>query len=220
MHTYILDIDGTLIPSHQVDNECYWRAVRDEYKVDLGVLPVDGFSDITDLGILNQWVRERFGREPTGGELERVKQRFLDYLETAAGNRAQEFMPTAGVEAWLDRIKAANGQQAGIATGGWGHTARFKLAWSGLARYDLPLACSDDAVSRTGIMRHALELLVATDQQDADCVTYIGDGPWDAAAAQHLGWAFIGIAGGERAAALREAGAEAVYEDFSALPGD
>ena len=46
--------------------------------------------------------------------------------------------------------------------------------------------------------------------------TYVGDGGWDAKAAQQLKWGFVGIGSGARADRLRQAGAEVVIPDYLA----
>ena len=216
MNLYILDIDGTLMPSHVVDNECYWRAVETVFDRDIGIPALDGFTNVTDTGILGQWARDELGRELLADELDRVQRAFLALLQRAAFERPTEFRPTAGVEDWLQLTSMRSDCGLAIATGGWGLTARFKLQVSGLARFDMPLACSDDAVSRTGIMRHAQQLMAAG-TGDVERVTYIGDGPWDASSAYELGWDFIGIASGERARELADAGARQVLADFTLL---
>ena len=44
--------------------------------------------------------------------------------------------------------------------------------------------------------------------------TYVGDGIWDVKAARSLGWNFIGVGTGERAEALRQAGAVKIIPHF------
>lgn len=210
-HAYILDLDGTLLPSDEIDNRCYWRAVRAVYGAPARTPSLDGFRHVTDIGILDQWCRETLGRPPTAAELDRVKSSFLDFTRDAMSSHPDSFAPVPGIRSWLQRQHQA-GCPVAIATGGWGHTARLKLAASGLDASGLPLSSADDAVSRTAIMRRSLERLGG-----AARVTYIGDGVWDLRAASSLGWAFIGRASGHRAQVLREAGATRVVEDFRAL---
>lgn len=210
MDVFILDLDGTLMPSHVVDNDCYWRAVEAVYGVPSAIPELQGFAHVSDSGILAQWASEQLNRAPTGDELAAIKREFLRLLEAAAADRPEVFQPLPGADAWLERVNARH--PVAIATGGWGHTARFKLAHSGLARHALPVASADDAVAREDIMRHALDLLGEPITRPG--VTYLGDGPWDARAAAALGWAFIGIASGRRAAKLHAAGARSVHENF------
>ena len=217
MHIFILDLDGTLMPSHGVDNECYWRAVHAVFRTEPETPELDGFTHITDQGILDEWTRTRFGRKPTTTETGLVQARFLEFLRAEASRRPGEFQPVKGLEAWLDCLASNCDTRAAIATGGWAHTARFKLKFSGLARFGLPLASSNDAVSRIDIMRTALGKLGLASAPGNPRPTYIGDGPWDALSSLELGWDFIGIASGDRADALRRCGAASIIEDFAEL---
>jgi len=208
---YILDLDGTLMPSEAIDNRCYWLAVNEVFGTAGHEPTLEGFRHVTDIGILDQWCRETFDRQPLDREIRAVRDRFLDLTRNAARNEPGCFAPFPGLTDWLERRRSGEDYVA-IATGGWGHTARFKLEVSGLASHQLPLACADDDISRTGIMRRALALSGGTGP-----VTFIGDGVWDLAAAAGLGWSFIGRANGPRADALRAAGARQVISDFAEL---
>lgn len=214
---YILDIDGTLMPTHGIDNDCYWGAVEQVFG-----LRQEGFDlldcvHVSDSGILDQWCRHHLGREPTQDETQSLKTLFLDLLENIAREQPELFEPRAGVVDWLERMSSRPGIHLAIATGGWAHTANYKLERSGLARFGLALATADDAVSRADIMTTALERLRLDAPAKPDRITYVGDGPWDLLASQSLGWSFIGIAEGRRAQALRELGAEQVHRDFQTL---
>ena len=218
---YILDIDGTLIPSAEIDNTCYWQAAGRAFGVSGEPLALHGFRDVTDSGILQEWHRRRFGTDPAEGAVRAMREAFLSLTREAAARDPRAFRPVAGVERWLDR-RAERGEPVALATGGWGHTARFKLDRSGLARYRLPLASSDDAVRRVDIMLAARELLPASpgNGKASGDVTFIGDGVWDLRASQELGWDFIGLASGDRRRRLLEAGAKRVVPDFRRLVPD
>jgi len=209
-----------MMPSQDVDNDCYWHAVRDVFGVPSHIPDLNQFHDVTDNGVLAQWVRAQFGREVHRAEVNRVKTLFLFYLRSEAERHRHEFLPTRGLQDWLADTMSGPVERVAIATGGWGHTARFKLHISGLAHFGLPLASSDDATHRTGIMIAALSRLSGAPMNNPRGVTYIGDGPWDARAAKLLGWGFIGIAKGHRAALLQASGARRVYADFNQLRGD
>lgn len=214
---FILDIDGTLMRTHEIDNECYWCAIRDvlgphEQSVDLG-----DYAHVSDSGILRQWCRRALGRSPHDEEIGRLRTRFLDLLESVSRNQPDLFEPLPGVEEWLQRMRSRPGTHVAIATGSWHSTARFKLSRSGLSRFGLALATADDAFSRTDIMQTALSRLALEPPIARGDVIYVGDGPWDLRASQELGWNFIGIAEGERAEALRDLGAEQVHADFRPL---
>lgn len=213
---FILDLDGTLMPSSAVDNRCYWAAVTAVFGGPGRTVALDGFSAVSDIGILSQWCRDTLDRDPSGDEVARVQAVFLEELDRAAKLDASPFEPTPGLRHWIAHRASADGV-TGIATGGWGTTARWKLRRAGLDDLDLPLASSDDAEQRADIMRIALERCGGHPGQP---VTYVGDGPWDLAASRALGWDFIGIASGTAARRLRASGARRVIADFTALLPD
>ena len=118
----------------------------------------------------------------------------------------------------LDRLIARDDVVAALATGGWRASAELKLRRSGLDVFDLPLATSDDDVSREAIMRIARERSAARHQDDSfDVQIYVGDGVWDARSARALGLSFIGVAEGEQAHRLLAEGARAVVKDYTDL---
>jgi beta-phosphoglucomutase-like phosphatase (HAD superfamily) len=218
---FILDLDGTMIPSAEIDNQCYWQSVHDVLGNAAAPVDLREFEHVTDSGILEEWVRREFGRAPLESEFRAVRIRFLELTQEAAKLQPLLFRPLAGLEDWIESVVGNENMAVGIATGGWAHTAKFKLAVSGLDRFDLPLASSDDAVSRTGIMSCALERLRSQTGKPGGRparACYVGDGPWDYAASRELGWNFIGIADGARAASLKGVGAMEVVADFRQLP--
>jgi len=216
---YILDLDGTLLPSHFVDNECYWQAVGEVFRRDLGTLALGEFTNVTDGAILREWCRKSLGRPATAAEIARVRARFLELLQAAASERPECFRAMPGAGRWLARLREAGGVAA-IATGGWRHSAEFKLRCARLDRLALPLASADDGARRTTIMRNALERLGSVGRARGVRPTHIGDTPWDARSAMQLGWRFIGIARGDRALALQRLKAGPVYRDFLDLLAD
>lgn len=225
---YLLDLDGTLMPSHEVDNRCYWAAVGETFSREVDTLALDGFTQVTDSALLEAWCQRELGRAPTPAEVGAVRSRFLALLQAAAEADPGPFTPHPGVAEWL---AARPPGSVGIATGGWGHTARFKLQHAGLLqagetaeertdastspRRPLPLASADDAKRRVDIMRIALGRLGREHRSSRP--VFLGDSPWDVAAARELGWPFIGVASGRRAEGLRAAGATRVIDDFLAL---
>lgn len=208
----ILDLDGTLMPSHAVDNQCYWRAVGESFGRSVETLDLSGFDNVTDDGLLRDWCLATLGRTPSAPEREDVRACFLALIEASAKAEPAAFAPTPGLQEWLERQPRGS---VAVATGGWEHTARWKLRAAGLDRFELPLAGSNSDPDRPAIMRRARARLAPAFA--AHTPVYLGDGPWDLAAAMQLGWGFIGIAEGDRAERLRRAGAERVVQDFSQL---
>jgi len=212
---FILDLDGTLIPSAEIDNQCFWQAVFSCYDMDLQAPDLHGFRHVTDSGILREWCHGELGRPASVEETHRIRQVFLKLLEAAHRRQPEHFQPLAGVEDWLETIDNNPHACAGIATGGWGHTAGLKLRLSGLDRFALPLASSDDADARTHIMEIAARRTLGQRTHQGTVYTYIGDGRWDFLASREMGWHFIGIATGKKASRLREAGADDILRDFT-----
>lgn len=211
---FILDLDGTLIPSAKIDNECFWDAVFDCFGNRGTLPPLHDFTDVTDSGILNEWCVRELGRQPRMQETRQIKRLFLQRLESAWFGQPQDFRPLPGVISWLEELAEHGNVYSGIATGGWQHTARLKLKLAGLERFKLPLASSDDAIKRTGIMRIAARRVLGDQSQNETMFTYVGDGVWDLQASRELDWKFIGIASGARARKLRMAGAVDVRPGF------
>lgn len=214
---FILDLDGTLIPSAEIDNECFWQAVFACFGI-RGELPdLHDFKHVTDSGILDEWCRRQLGRPPDALETGQIKRHFEQLLESAYVNQPGHFRPLAGVEEWLETATANNRVYTAIATGGWQHSARLKLKLSGLDRFGLPLASSDDAVERTQIMQIAAKRALPRQADDGTVFTYVGDGDWDLKASRELNWNFVGIASGPRAERLKLAGADVIRANFCKL---
>ncbi len=212
---WILDIDGTLMPSHAVDNDCYWQAVNDCFGDVPTALDLRQFRHVTDGSILNEWMEKTHARAATEAEISGIRRHFLELLEQAFARDAQAFTAMPGLVEWLELQLERHGNCIAIATGGWGHSARFKLRAARLDRFNFPLASSDDGHSRTDIMLKARDHLFQDGTANHNIpIFYIGDGVWDYQASCKLDWDFVGIAEGQRAKALRDAGAKQVYCNF------
>lgn len=214
---YILDIDGTLLRTHEIDNDCYWDAVQEVFGPRVLSRELIDYEHVSDSGILDQWCRQHLGRSPLEDEVRTLRGLFLDLIERQARAQPELFEPRPGLLHWLEERHAEPGTRLAIATGSWGNTAQFKLSASGLDRFGMALATADDAIRRTDIMTMALARLGSEYRVRHDAVTYVGDGPWDYHASMELGWAFIGIAEGQRAETLRDLGAQRVHADFRPL---
>jgi len=182
----IFDIDGTLIDSNDFDSRLYTAAVRRVLGNDVFIRPswID-YTHVTDSGILRQLCADN-GVDPTSCE-QRVRTRFgemvSEYLRSSGACD-----PIPGALALLTRLCSNSEFQVGIATGGWGHTARLKLASAGYSLPGVPLKSSDDHQERTGIMT-----LCRNELAPEGHTVYVGDAEWDLQAAAKLGWGFVGV---------------------------
>jgi len=181
----IFDIDGTLVDSVADDARLYAAAVL-RVLGDVSLRPRwSDYEHVTDRGILRQICHEN-GLDITRCE-QSVRTRFGELM---ADHLRQESScpPTPGAISFLEKLRNKPDCRIGIATGGWGHTARMKLACAGYEVSDIPLTSSDDGHERVRIMEQCRDLLPA-----AAVTIYVGDGDWDKRACERLGWRFIGV---------------------------
>jgi phosphoglycolate phosphatase-like HAD superfamily hydrolase len=187
MNTIIFDIDGTLVASAEFDTALYIEAAQKVF----GEIRIHSdwsyYTHVTDSGILAQVMKEN-GIPKNHKACAEVRSLF--------GQLVQQYLaqtPCSPVQGAIEAISLLqNDWNIGIATGGWGHTAAMKLISAGFSVTELPLFSGDDHYKRTEIMKLCREKLCADDKS----IVYVGDGPWDLAAAHSLGWGLIGI--GER----------------------
>jgi len=215
---HLLDLDGTLVNSASIDNLCFWRAISEVFECPEEIREPGEFNHVTDTGILQQWCRENYGQPPDKGQIQAVKSAFIRHLQQSYNQVPAEFTAIKGAREYLGWLLQQPGQALAIATGGWQLSAHFKLQKAGLDTLGLPVASSDDAVSRIAILRHARRKarcqLNTAGLQDIVCY---GDALWDLTASRNLGARFIGIASGDAARQLTDAGAERVVPDYTGL---
>lgn len=181
----IFDIDGTLVDSTGFDDRLYITAIRDVLG-DVSIRPDWGdYPHVTDTGILREICREN-GLDAQDCEQE-VRSRFGELVSSHLHETAA-CTATPGAMLFWDDLRHDERIAVGIATGGWGHTARMKLACVGYALAGIPLASSDDSHERVQIMQRCRAQL-----PPAQITVYVGDGEWDRDASERLGWRFIGI---------------------------
>lgn len=184
----IFDIDGTLVDTDGFEGRLYWSAVRET----LGNVRIRAdwreYKHVTDSGILRDVCQDN-EIDPAGVE-QRVRARFGE-LVSGHFREANACAAIPGALSFWKTIRANPAIEIGIATGGWGHTARMKLSSAGYDYSGIPIASADEGHERTAIMKHCREKLDPSIQ-----TVYIGDGEWDLVATERLGWRFIGV--GER----------------------
>ena len=212
MHLVMFDIDGTLTETMKVDEECFVRSFK----------AVFGFADIntdwshyprtTDSGIFHDVFTSRIGRSPTAQETSQFRQHFIQLL--AAASSQSPFTPVAGADRLLSRLARGGSHRVSLATGGWGDSARLKMAGAGMCFDDHPAASADDALDRESIIKLSRQRAAERYGRFGSTV-YVGDGVWDARACRSVGIPFIGIGTGSRATRLSAEGAVCVFPDFS-----
>jgi phosphoglycolate phosphatase-like HAD superfamily hydrolase len=207
----MFDIDGTLTATERVDTECYLQAMSEH----LGVAIDSDWSryrHVTDSGIAAE-LFELHGR--AAEEVSVVRRRFVELVQQALRSRPESCQQVTGASDFLLRVRRSEGWLAGLATGGWGASAKAKLRRAGVDFAGLPFASADDAVSRIEIMKTCLRRATAARAAgDVIEVVYVGDGAWDVRASRDLGWRFIGI--GETIRSIRDRARDTypVFTDF------
>jgi len=213
----LFDIDDTLVTTGGAGRRAVVRALE----ATCGPGPWLGFplSGRTDRSIVREALRERglLDGEPLIDEvLETYLRLLVEEVATAASYGAHP-----GVETLLD-LAAARAQHdplaIGLGTGNLRRGAAIKLERVGLwRRFSFGGFGSDhedrSEILRLGAERGARALGLTLDQCQ---VVVIGDTPRDVAAALAVGARAVGVATGHfEAAALRESGAAAAFDDLT-----
>jgi len=180
----IFDIDGTLVDTSGFEDRLYVQAVRHI----LGNVSIRSswaqYQHVSDAGILAEICRDNAIAQADVEQ--KVRQHFGELVATElSGANACSAVP-GGVAAF--NALRHSGVHVGIATGGWGHTARMKLDTAGYSIADIAIATADDHHARVQIMQHCRAQIASS-----DTTVYVGDGEWDMQASAALNWRFIGV---------------------------
>jgi phosphoglycolate phosphatase-like HAD superfamily hydrolase len=198
MHAVILDIDGTLLNSNEIDDSLYLSAVR---RV-LGQAKVREswglYRNVTDSGILDEILKDN-SLTSSVAIVGAVRDHFVESIRQHV-ERVGPFVELPGAREFVAGLRASNSHCVAYATGGWSASASIKLKSAGFPLQGIPLASSDDYPDRESIMVHALNQLGGEFQS----VTYYGDGNWDEVASRNLGWKFVAV--GEKLGGLAQFG--------------
>lgn len=217
MNLAILDIDGTLTDTGDVDTECFLNALRDSFA--LADIEIDWsiYTHATDAGILEELFQRHFKRSPAKAEIAHMQKSFVGHLQRMHSHNNSAFSSVAGAEGFLTHLDRNSAWASVVATGSWALSALFKLRAA-----NLPVACpiisSDDGTSREVILKKAIEVSqnfyhVKTFSR----IVSVGDGVWDVRTARSLRLPFVGIGRGASADRLRYLGVSNVLPDFMNL---
>jgi phosphoglycolate phosphatase-like HAD superfamily hydrolase len=214
MHLVVFDIDGTLTNTNLEDGECYWRAICGLLGFSSEQPQWSGFRHVTDVGIASELCERHLRPKLTRADVEALGRRLTTLLEAALVDKDPRAYQIPGSAEILSILTESFDFALALATGGLRASAELKLRRAHLLNPIIPIASSDDAISRQEIMCIAARRAAEKYATQFDTVSYVGDGVWDAKAARELGWQFIGIGSGEQADRLRQAGAEIVIPDY------
>jgi phosphoglycolate phosphatase-like HAD superfamily hydrolase len=215
MELIIFDLDRTLVQSNQIGGEIFFRAWKNEFGLDIRGTDWDSMPHMTDVGITHEIFMRRFGRQASHEELNRIKDHILNLLKKELEKKGGTVPEVPGALDLISHLHSSDNMRPVIATGGWDATARCKMRASGLDPKRLPMATSDDAISRVDIVRTAINR--ATEFygiQDWGRMVALGDARWDVKAAADLKLPFVGVGEDVDFTAL---GASHAVVDFSDL---
>jgi hypothetical protein len=139
--------------------------------------------------------------------------RLLDLLASGAASIGG-IQPVPSASLVLSKLLTSSEHHITYAGGAWTASALFKLQSAALPTQHIPYAFSDDDESREGIMAIALNRAEKLYSQAFSSIVYVGDGIWDVRSAKKLGYQFVGIASGDEAEILQNAGASFIFPNY------
>lgn len=195
----VFDIDGTLLDSTEIDENCFVRALKDEYNVAHIDERWETYKSVTDGCVFEEIFEKTFSRKPTAPETRRMVRRFLMYIKESLAEQNSVINPIPGAGEILERLAAHPEWEVTVASGGWRESALFKLRQAKLYLDGIPLATSSEEKLREEIVALSIEKAKTHyDVSEFEKIVSVGDAPWDVKAAEQLNLAFIGIGNGDR----------------------
>lgn len=216
MNLAIFDIDGTLTETNAVDEICFVQALADAHAIsDINTNWIE-YQDVTDSGIMFQIFHERFGRPADEAELKDFISCLVNLLEAQRAADTSLFAEIPGASRALERLNRETGWAVALATGCWRASAELKLKAARIQTEHLPAAFAEHGLSREAILQTAVSHASQSyGQSRFERIVSVGDALWDVQAAANLDLPFVGVAKGDRALRLRQAGASHVLENYA-----
>jgi phosphoglycolate phosphatase-like HAD superfamily hydrolase len=216
----LFDIDGTLVVTGGAGQRAMNRAFADVFGI------ADAFTHVelagrTDTSILGD-AFERQGMTGEPSDVQRFRARYLVCLreEVPRPGRNKRVLP--GITPLLDALAPEPKVFLGLLTGNYADAAEVKLGHFNLWRYFRCGAFGEDAHDRNHLVPVAVGRARARGlphHVEPEHVVVIGDTPRDVACAHAHGARVIAVATGQYdRAALTQAGADVVFEDFRDTP--
>lgn len=210
----VFDIDGTLTLGDGLGTRCFFSAFDEAFGVVEIPRRLEAYRESTDVGIAREALSAAWGRPPTEVELDELKAVYLRRLEQEVGRLPGAYRPVPGADRAVARLLAGGDWAVALATGNWRRAAHLKLSSAVIPFGELKGGFSEDGDSRAAVLRAALSQAGhEADPGRFERVVYVGDQPWDLAAATAAGVDFIGVESGRNGRRLAQAGAS-VIEDF------
>ncbi len=211
----MFDIDGTLLNSGAIDDRCYIETAKAQFSANEINADWNSYPHVTNSGITATLHQQLLGCEASSLFLEQFRSAFTHRIKAAVATEPQSCQAVTGAIAFLNHLHQRSDIALAIATGGWHSCAQAKLSHAQLPTEGIPFASASDAQEREAIMAIAHDRALNHYQVPSfQHRIYIGDGLWDVKASRTAGYQFIGIAQGEKAEAIAQAGAQHIFPDF------
>ncbi len=213
----VFDIDGTLTLGDGLGTHCFFSAFEETFGAAGFERRLEGYAESTDAGIAIEAAERALGRAPEDHEIAAFRHAYLARLEREIRARRSAYRAVPGAAEVMGQV-ARRGWSVALATGNWRRAASLKLE---SARIQPPpvAACAEEGVRRPDVLGAAIRLASGHyGSRGFERVVYVGDQPWDLAAASEVGAGFVGIGDGERAKGLRARGAR-VVDDYGDAGG-
>lgn len=183
----IFDIDGTLTHTAAIADRVFVQTVAEFLHVLCDDIEWPDSTHGTDSGVLHH-ILGHHGIQPLTPVALAALQRI--YL-TALRVELAQASPIPGAADVLRLLSISTDWSLAFATGNWLEPALHKLTVCGLSTHGAVIASSSDSHDRTDILR------LAVSRAGSPCpAVYLGDRPWDKAAAERLGIGFVAVGGG------------------------
>jgi phosphoglycolate phosphatase len=218
MRLILFDIDGTLLRCGPQVRPILASTLTDVYGT-CGDVNAYNFAGRTDPRIVfDLLIGAGLTEEEVKARLAEARALYAERLESRLDRQEMQLLP--GVTEALERLSARDDVLLGLVTGNWEPGARTKLSRFDLNRYFGFGAFGCDAVDRTDLPPVALDRAerIAGRRFRPEEALIVGDTVHDVACAQAHGIPVLAVATGWTSAdTLREAGADRVVEDLTAV---
>ncbi|PSU34824.1 HAD hydrolase-like protein [Photobacterium lutimaris] len=189
---FLLDIDGALVDSHDLELDCYVKAVNEVLGIEMDT-DLSQYANLTDAGVLDELIAKYAIAESRSLIHRKVENRFSSLVQQAIKEYPETVSEAMGAKAFLTKMKDLQDTYIAIATSGWASTAKLKLRAAGFDVSNLTFTSASDALSRTEIM--ALAAFRA--KQDSGVVferrVVFAKGDRNKHASQELGYDYVEV---------------------------
>ncbi|MDV5168593.1 HAD hydrolase-like protein [Photobacterium rosenbergii] len=189
---FLLDIDGALVDSKNLELDCYVIAVKDVLGIEMDT-DLSHYSNLTDAGVLDELIARHGISESRSLIHRKVEHRYSELVQQAIKESPETVSEVMGAKAFLDQMQDQQDTHIAIATSSWASTAKMMLRAAGIDISNVTFASSSDVLSRTEIM--ALAAFRA--KQDSGVVfdrrVVFANGERNKNASQELGYDYVEV---------------------------